>query len=121
MASVSFHHGTRVFESAETPVLVRTAQTAVIGLIGTAPDADETKFPLNKPVQILRPSDAEGLGANGTLMEAIDSIFDQGGCPIILVRVEEGSTAAETWANLVGSQVSFTGVGAVRRGAPGRF
>lgn len=118
MASVSFHHGTRVFESAETPVLVRTAQTAVIGLIGTAPDADETKFPLNKPVQILRPSDAEGLGADGTLMEAIDSIFDQGGCPIVLVRVEEGATAAETWANLVGSQVSFTGVHAFRRAKP---
>lgn len=118
MASVSFHHGTRVFESAETPVLVRIAQTAVIGLIGTAPDADSVKFPLNKPVQILRPSDAEGLGADGTLMEAIDSIFDQGGCPIILVRVEEGVTAPETWANMVGSQVSFTGVHAFRRAKP---
>ncbi|RRQ88154.1 phage tail protein, partial [Enterococcus faecium] len=50
MASVSFHHGTRVFESAETPLLVRMARTAVIGLIGTAPNADVLAFPLNKPV-----------------------------------------------------------------------
>lgn len=118
MASVSFHHGTRVFQSAETPVLVRTAQTAVIGLIGTAADADAVKFPLNKPIQILRPSDAEGLGATGTLMEAIDSIFDQVGCPIILVRVEEGATTPLTWANAIGNQVSFTGVHAFRRAKP---
>ncbi|WP_018183983.1 phage tail sheath subtilisin-like domain-containing protein [Kaistia granuli] len=115
MASVSFHHGTRVFQSAETPVLVRTAQTAVIGLIGTAEDADVTKFPLNKPVMILRPQDAEGLGSDGTLADAIDSIFDQVGCPIVMVRVEEGATVPETWAKLVGSQVAFTGVHAFRR------
>lgn len=115
MASVSFHHGTRVFQSAETPVLVRTAQTAVIGLIGTAEDADAVKFPLNKPIQILRPSDAEGLGTDGTLADAIDSIFDQVGCPIVMVRIEEGATMPETWANAIGSQISFTGVHAFRR------
>ncbi len=118
MASVSFHHGTRVFQSAETPVLVRTAQTAVIGLIGTAPDADAVKFPLNKPIQILRPSDADGLGADGTLLDALDSIFDQVGCPVIMSRVAEGETMPETWANAVGSQVSFTGVHAFRRAKP---
>lgn len=118
MASVSFHHGTRVFQSGETPLLVRTDQTAVIGLVGTAPDADEDKFPLNKPIQLLRPADAEGLGAAGTLMEAIDSIFDQVGCPIVMVRIEEGEDAAETWGNAVGDQVSFTGVHALRRAKP---
>ncbi len=115
MASVSFHHGTRVFQSAETPVLVRTGQTAVIGLIGTAPNADPALFPLNKPVQILRPQEAAGLGSAGTLMDAIDSIFDQVGCPIVLVRVAEGEDTASTYANLIGSQVAFTGVHAFRR------
>jgi phage tail sheath protein FI len=118
MASVSFHHGTRVFQSGEVPLLVKTAQTAVIGLIGTAPDADVTKFPLDKPIQLLRTMDADGLGADGTLMEALDSIWDQVGCPVIVVRVEEGETTAETWANLVGSQTSFTGVHAFRRAKP---
>jgi phage tail sheath protein FI len=117
MASVSFHHGSRVFESAETPVLVRLAQTAVIGLIGTAPDADAAKFPLNVPVQVLRPTDAETLGTDGTLLDAIESIFDQIGCPIVVVRIEEGEDAGETWANTVGSSVSFTGVHAFRRAA----
>ncbi len=115
MASVSFHHGTRVFQSAETPVLVRTGQTAVIGLIGTAPDADAARFPINKPVQILRPADADGLGTDGTLADAIDSIFDQIGCPIVMVRVEEGDDTAETFANLVGNQIAFSGVHAFRR------
>lgn len=52
MADISFHHGTRVFESQETPVLIRTMQSAVIAHIGTAPDADVNVFPLNKPVLI---------------------------------------------------------------------
>lgn len=117
MASVSFHHGTRVFESSETPLLVRLAQTAVIGLIGTAPDADVAKFPLNKPVQILRPQDADGLGKDGTLADAVDTIFDQVGCPIIMVRIEDEATAPELWSNAVGNQVAFTGVHAFRRAA----
>lgn len=115
MASVSFHHGTRVFESAETPLLVRIGRTAVIGLIGTAPDADTLAFPLNKPVQILRAQDANALGNDGTLKSAIDSIFDQVGCPIVVVRVEEGNTTAATWAALIGDQTAFTGVHAFRR------
>lgn len=115
MASVSFHHGTRAFESAETPVLVRLAQTAVIGLIGTAPEADADAFPLNVPVQVLRPSDAQPLGAGGTLTDAIDSIFDQIACPIIVVRIEDEETSAELWANAIGSNVSFSGVHAFRR------
>ena len=115
MASVSFHHGTRVFESAETPLLVRIGRTAVIGLIGTAPDADALAFPLNKPVQILRAQDANALGNDGTLKSAIDSIFDQVGCPIVVVRVEAGLTTAATWAALIGDQTAFTGVHAFRR------
>ncbi|MCV0378992.1 phage tail sheath subtilisin-like domain-containing protein [Nitratireductor sp.] len=115
MASVSFHHGTRAIQSAETPVIVRSARTAVIGLIGTAEDADDTKFPLNKPVQLLRPRDAEGIGADGTLPGAIDSIFDQVGCPIVMVRVAEGADTPATWANLVGDRTAFTGVHAFMR------
>ena len=121
MASVAFHHGTRVFQSGETPLLVKLAQTAVIGIIGTAPAADALRFPLNKPIQLLRPADAEGLGLDGTLMTELDTIWDQAGTagpPIILVRIEEGEDMAETWGNAVGSQVSFTGVHAFRRAKP---
>lgn len=118
MAAVSFHHGVRIFESAETPVLVREQRTAVIGVIGTAPDADPVKFPLNKPIQILRPADAIGLDSTGTLMDAIDSIHDQVVCPIVIVRVEEGATTVETWSKVLGNRVGFTGVHAFRRAGP---
>lgn len=117
MASVSFHHGSRVFESSETPMLVRLAQTAVIGLIGTAPDADPERFPLNKPIQILRPQDAARLGKTGTIIKALDSIFDEIICPVIIVRIENAETSAALWSNAIGDQVQFTGVHAFRRAA----
>lgn len=114
MASVTFHHGTRTIQSAETPALVRTARTAVLGLIGTAEFVDPLLFPLNKPVQILRPQDAANLGT-GTLKLAIDLIHAQVVCPIVVVRVEQGGTTAATWANIIGNPSAFTGVHAFRR------
>lgn len=115
MATVPFHHGTRVFESAETPILVRVGRTAVVGIIGTAKIVDPLLFPLNKPVQILRPQDAISIGYDGTLRRAIDLVQAQVACPIVVVRVEEGETTAETWANLVGNRAAFSGVHAFRR------
>ena len=50
----------------------------MIGLVGTAPDADETSFPLNTPVLIAGSRlEAAKLGSTGTLPMAIDGIFDQ--------------------------------------------
>lgn len=115
MASVDFHHGTRVFESAETPLLVRLNKTAVIGIIGTAPDADSKQFPFNSPVQILRPQDAQKLGKKGTLPKAIDTIFDVTTCPIIVVRIEEAETRTRLWANAIGDQTRLSGVHAFRQ------
>lgn len=114
MASVTFHHGTRTIQSAETPALVKTARTAVLGVIGTAEYGDPLLFPLNKPVQILRPQDAASLGT-GTLKLAIELIHAQVICPIVVVRVEQGETTAETWANIIGDASIFTGVHAFRR------
>lgn len=103
----------RVYSKVLKPLLVRMRERS--GLIGTAPDADALAFPLNKPVQILRAQDANALGNDGTLKSAVDSIFDQVGCPIVVVRVEAGLTTAATWAALVGDQTAFTGVHAFRR------
>lgn len=114
MAPVDFFHGVRVFESAETPLLVRTNKTAVIGLIGTAPDADPVNFPFNKPIQLLRPQDAARLGKTGTLPKAVDTIFDVVTCPIILVRIKDAATTKELWANAIGEQSKMTGVHAFR-------
>ena len=48
-----FLHGVEVAEISSGPRTIRTTKSSVIGLIGTAPDADNTSFPLNKPVLIV--------------------------------------------------------------------
>lgn len=114
MAAVDFFHGVRVFESAETPLLVRLNKTAVIGLIGTAPDADPLLFPYDKPVQLLRPEDAARLGTTGTLPKAVDTVFDVVCCPIILVRIKEAQSTIELWANAIGDHSKMSGVHAFK-------
>lgn len=118
MADISFHHGTRVFESQETPVLYRTTQSAVIGLIGTAPDADPAVFPLNTPVLLKGPLDmakARKLGSAGTLKKAVDDVIDQVGTFMIVIRVAQGLTTNATYSNLVGDATALTGVHALKK------
>jgi phage tail sheath protein FI len=82
----------------------------VIGLIGTAPDADNASFPLNKPVLIVGSRrEASKLGTTGTLPMAINGIFDQIGAMVIVIRVEEGADEAETIANIIGGVDAQTG------------
>ncbi len=119
MADLSYHHGTRLSESNETPVLVQVAQTAVVGLLGTAPDADPVKFPLNTPVLLKgTPTDAVGIGDTGTLKDAIDDVFDQVGAYTVVIRVEEGVDLAATMSNLVGDATARTGVHALLKSEP---
>ncbi len=119
MAFESFHHGTRLAESNENPVLVQVSQTAVIGLLGTAPDADQVKFPLNTPVLLKgSPTDADGLGDTGTLKDAVDAVFDQVGAYTIIIRVEEGVDHDATMTNLVGDSTTRTGVHALMKCEP---
>jgi phage tail sheath protein FI len=116
MADLSFHHGTRLQESNETPVLVQVAQTAVVGLLGTAPEADPAKFPINTPVLLKgNPAEAADLGATGTLKDAVDDVFDQIGAYTIVIRVEEGLDDAATMTNLVGDATQLTGVHALKK------
>lgn len=116
MSFLSFHHGTRLQESNETPVLVQVAQTAVVGLMGTAPDADPVKFPVNTPVLLKgNPAAAADLGAAGTLKDAVDDVFDQIGAYTIVIRVEEGLDEAATMTNLVGDATQLTGVHALKK------
>ncbi|MFT0892959.1 phage tail sheath subtilisin-like domain-containing protein [Pseudochelatococcus sp. G4_1912] len=111
MADVSFHHGTRVSESNENPVLIRTDQSAVVFLIGTAPDADPADWPVGKTVLLKgNPSKARSLGNTGTLKAAIDDIFDQHGPLVLVHRVAEGADAAATLSNILGSSTALTGV-----------
>lgn len=85
-----FLHGVEVVEIDSGPRPIRTVRSSVIGLIGTAPDADEDQFPYHMPVLIAGSrKEAAGLGSEGTLPAAIDDIFDQTGAMIVVIRVPD--------------------------------
>ncbi len=111
----TFLHGVEVLEIDAGPRPIQTVRSSVIGIIGTAPLADETAFPLNTPVMIAgsRREAAKlmsGTGTDeGTLPSALDSIFDQAGAVIVVVRVAKGATEAETIANVIGGVNATTG------------
>ncbi len=105
-----FLHGVEVVEIDTGTRPITTVRSAVIGLIGTAPDADAAKFPLDTPVLVAgKRADAAGLGLTGTLPDAIDDIFDQAGAVIVLIRVAEGLDGAETISNIIGGVDDLTG------------
>jgi phage tail sheath protein FI len=109
-----FLHGVEVLDIDSGSRPIQTVKSSVIGIVGTAPDADASAFPLNVPTLIagsrLEASklDMVGNGA-GTLPKALDAILDQIGAVVIVIRVEEGSTDAETLANVIGGVNASTG------------
>jgi hypothetical protein len=112
--SETFLHGVEVVEIDGGPRPIQTVRSSVIGLIGTAPDADVEKFPLNTPVLIAGSRreaaalDTTGDGL-GTLPDAIDGIFDQAGAVVVVIRVEEGVSPAATLTNVLGGVDPDTG------------
>jgi uncharacterized protein len=105
-----FLHGIDTVEIDDGIRPIRTVRSSIIGLIGTAPDADVSVFPYNEPVAIVgNPRIAAKLGDAGTLKDAVDRIFDQAGATVVVVRVQEGQTVGETRANIAGSSVTGTG------------
>lgn len=106
-----FLHGIDTIEIDDGIRPIRTVRSAIIGLIGTAPDADASIFPLNEPVAIVgNPRIAASLGDDGTLKDSIDRIFDQAGATVVVIRVEEGETIGETRANIAGNAVDGDGM-----------
>jgi len=99
-----FLHGVEVIDIDSGARPIRTVKSSVIGLVGTAPEADAEKFPLNTPVLIAGTrkaaaglKNADTLSDNeGTLPKAIDGIFDQAGALIVVIRVAEGDVESET-------------------------
>ena len=63
----NFLHGVEVVELTQGVRPLQTVRSAVIGLIGTAPNADASVYPLNEPVLISGSrAKANQLGAGGT-------------------------------------------------------
>lgn len=112
--SGTFLHGVEVIEIDAGPRPIRTVRSSVIGIVGTAPNADPAKFPLNTPVLIAGSRgeaaglDTTGTGA-GTLPNAVDLILDQIGAAIVVVRVDTGANAAATLTNVLGGTNPTTG------------
>lgn len=104
MALDQYHHGVRVAEVSDGTRTIRTASTAVIGVVCTAPDADATAFPLNQPTLVTNVDTAIGkAGTQGTLKDTLTAIGQQTKPIIVVVRVEEGTDAEETTANVIGT------------------
>lgn len=107
--TTTFLHGVEVLQIDTGARPIQTVRSSVIGLIGTAPDADATKFPLNTPVLIASRSEMAGLGTTGTLQSALDLIYDQAGAVVVVIRVEEAGSENHTITHVVGGINSTTG------------
>jgi hypothetical protein len=117
--SVNYLHGLETVELNDGAGPVTTGKSNVIGLVGTAPNADPAVFPLNTPVAVFANTlKAASLKTDGTLLDAIDGIYSQQASVVVVTRVAEGDTAAETWSNTVGSSVGKTGLWSLLNARP---
>lgn len=99
----NYHHGVRVIELNEGTRPIRTINTAIVGMVCTADDADAKAFPLNTPVLITDVKNAAGkAGETGTLARSLDAIGNQSKPVTVVVRVEQGESEAETTSNIIG-------------------
>ena len=99
-----YHHGVRVTEINNGTRPIRTINTAIIGLVAIAEDADPIVFPENKPVLITDIQAAIGkAGVTGTLAASLDAIADQANAWCVVVRAKKGLTDPETTSNIIGT------------------
>lgn len=105
-----FLHGVEVVTIDDGVRPIRTASASVIGVVGTAPEADADAFPLNEPVLVLGSrSHAAKLGVEGTLPDALGDILSVTGAMVVVVRVEEGADDEATMSNVIGGVDTDTG------------
>ncbi|MBC8954694.1 phage tail sheath protein [Xenorhabdus sp. PB62.4] len=98
-----YHHGVRVQEINEGTRTITTVSTAIVGMVCTAPDADEKTFPLNTPVLITDVMSASGkAGKKGTLSASLKAIAAQAQPITVVVRVAEGESEEVTISNIIG-------------------
>ncbi len=97
---------------------------SVVGIIGTAPAADASVFPLDTPVFMYSDDAAKltALGATGTLRDAVNLINAQLGefqvaAKVVIVRVTQGADVDATIANIVGNGTT-TGLSAFLTAGP---
>ena len=97
---------------------------SVVGIIGTAEQAESEVFPLDEPVFMFSDDSEklEALGEEGTLRDAVNLVNAQLGefqaaARVVIVRVEEGQDTDATIANIVGDG-NVTGLSAFLEAGP---
>jgi phage tail sheath protein FI len=104
MATTTFKHGITVTEVSNGARTLTAVSTAIIGLIATGADADADTFPLDTPVLISNVETAIGqAGSTGTLARSLQAIANITRPVIVVIRVEEGETDAESASNVIGT------------------
>jgi len=117
--TVQYLHGVETIELDSPSGPVETVKSNVLGLVGTAPDADPNIFPLNTPVAVFSDALKAGqLKSTGTLLDAVDAIYSQKSAVIVVVRIAEGESQEGTWSNCVGSPSGKTGVWSLLKARP---
>ncbi len=111
MSSTTFLHGVEVdeVESATQPISFNPS--GVIGLIGTADDADDSAWPLDTPVLLnSQPTQALSLGVTGTLLSSVQQCYAEGAGQVVVVRVADDTDPDNVLSNIIGSQAAKTGL-----------
>ena len=107
---MSYLHGIQIKEVSSGTRALRHVQSSIIGVVGTAPNAETDSFPLNKTAHVTQVSKISDLGEGGTLPDALTGIFAQGVASVVVVRVAPGSDDAGTLVNVIGAASASTGV-----------
>ncbi|WP_127960141.1 phage tail sheath protein [Serratia microhaemolytica] len=101
--ATNYHHGVTVSETTDLSTLITDIDSAVIGVVCTAEDADAEMFPLNTPVLITRVAKVLGkAGKTGTLRTTLKAISDQCSPQVIVIRVAEHKDQAEQNSLVIG-------------------
>lgn len=94
------------------------ADMSVIAVVGTAPLANATTFPLNTPI-LVRTNDTalrQALGSTGTIPDALTGISAQisdAAAKVVVVRIEDNVDPDLVIANILGSEALGTGMWAL--------
>lgn len=90
--ATNYHHGVTVTETTDLSTMITDIDSAVIGVVCIADDADEEAFPLDTPVLITRVANMLGkAGKTGTLFTTLKAISDQTSPQTIVIRVADAS------------------------------